>query len=153
MVKKVKKKVRENLHGFYLGFGLFIVFLVLWFITSQEAPSTIVEEDVPFDNLSASQQIDVVKQEEQKIMDDASLSIAISMDNPFYCDNIVDDAQRAECLDSVSGDYVEPVADNRSEQDLVDESMFSLAVAMNNVDFCKDIIDEDLNQDCLDRFN
>ena len=152
MAKKIKKKIRDDLFSFYVSVGLFVVFLALWVVTSD---SSIIDDkhSAPFENLSVTDQINVVQEEEQRIEDESMYSLAIASNNPFYCDEIESKSQRNDCLSAVSGEYSEPVSDTRTEQDVEDEAMHALAIALNDASFCNSISDNDLKDECLSRFS
>ncbi len=150
MAKKVKKKIRDDLFAFYLGVSLFIIFFVLWLFTADiiEIPEQI-EEITPIDNLSASEQIDRVNENHQQLNDESNLDVARVTNNTYYCDKIIDENLKEQCLNEVEGVYEEPEQDTRTEQDLKDESEYSLTIVTSDKTHCENIVNDDLRQECL----
>jgi len=152
MVKKFKKKIHDRFFMFFLGAALFIVFFALWYYTStmlvyppseyeKTPPESLVEANIAF-----------VEAEHQKLEDESSYSLAVSFNNPYYCDLIKDVSIKNKCLNDVSGELIVPAPDTRSEQDVEDESWYSLAIALNTIEHCENIINYDLKKSCLDFF-
>ena len=126
---------------FYLGISLYIIFLVLWFVT-------LPKPEKSFDAMTVGEKLDSVRASESKMLDDSNYLRAVNSNNNVYCDKIVDVKLREKCFKEVTSSEV-LVVDDRSEQDILDDSNYLRAVNSNNVVYCDRIFDVDLRYECL----
>lgn len=153
MKKKFVKRRKKEFLLLYLGFGLFVVFLFLWFITLPEEELEFI--DIPlnrsFEELTAKEQLEVVEEREQDVKDDAYYRSAIRTNNNAYCERIEDSDLRSACLSEVTS-HEEIVADTRSTSEVMDSANYDLARRLGDVSYCDLINDESIRESCLNHF-
>jgi len=153
MAKKIKKKIRDDLFSFYVGVSLFIVFFVLWLFTADVVKTPYLDgtenELENLDNLSAQEQINVINENNNRIEDDSNFDIARVTNNTYYCELISNNKLKRRCFDEIKGEYTEPEEDTRTKNDIQDESAYSIVLVTGDKNYCEDIVNEELKEDCM----
>lgn len=162
MKKSFTKRFQKDFFMLYIGLFLFVVFMLLWFLTlpTQESQlpyfPPIVDEpiDEPVDETvdetveTVAEKLERITEENQRLEDNLTYSIALRTNNRAHCDSIKDSDLRDKCLEEVEG-YEEIVIDTRSEDEILDDAQILIARRTGDLSYCDSIKDSDLKDECL----
>ena len=156
MKKSFTKRFQKDFVMLYMGLFFFVVFMLLWFLTlptEEEVlvpifPVPPVEEPVEPPAETIAEKLERINEENRRIEDNLTYSIAVRTNNRAHCEFISDSVLRAQCLDEVEG-HEELVIDTRSEDEMIDDSQVLLARRTGDLSYCNSIKNPELRDECL----
>jgi len=149
--KKDEKTLNEKIA---LGVGTTFIFLSIFLLTYSliDRPVDLsLEPDTPYEEMTNEEKFEYIQDSDQKISDQTNYQLAVTLGDRTHCKPIKDDSLKSQCISDTpfidTRERIE-VEDVKSDQQIVDETNYQLAVTLGDSKYCKDITDSDLQSKC-----
>jgi len=149
--KRDEKTLNEKIA---LGVGLTFIFLSIFLLTYaiiDRPPKLSLEPKKPYENMTNQEKFDFIQSSDQKISDETNYQMAVTLADRSYCSDIGDDSLKNKCISETPliTKREKPVeTEDKSNQQIVDETNYQLAITLGDSNYCNDILDSDLQSKC-----